>query len=255
MTRFDLNGARTVITGAGGHIGQALVRAFAGAGASVVACDVEGADLSAPGIAECHNFDLRDASAVAEAAAAITAGGAPQIVVSNAGWTRADTMDETTTDIISDEMDRNFTGASKLTLALLPGMRALTGDRAFVFISSVNGLTHHGNPPYSAAKAALLAWMRAIAVEEGRHGIRANAVTPASVRTHAWDYRIERDPDVIERVSTLYPLGRLVTPEEVAQTALFLASPMASGITGSTLSVDAGLMAGNLPFINILRQD
>lgn len=253
MTAFDLDGARTVITGAGGHIGRALTRAFAEAGAQVVACDVPGADLSAPGIAGRHLFDLRDTDAVLAAAAAITAGGAPRIVVSNAGWTRADTMDEVTQEAIGDEMDRNFTGAARLTRALLPGMRALPGDRAFVFIASVNGLTHHGNPPYSAAKAALLAWMRALAVEEGRYGIRANAVAPASVRTHAWDYRIERDPGVMERVTKLYPLGRLVTVEEVARTALFLASPMASGITGSTLAVDAGLMAGNLPFLDILR--
>lgn len=250
---FELNGARTVITGAGGHIGQSLVQAFADAGAQVVACDVDGADLSAPGIAERHLFDLRDEAAVLAAADAIIAGGAPSIVVSNAGWTRADTMDETTSGIITDEMERNFTGAARLTRALLPGMRDLPGNRAFVFISSVNGLTHHGNPPYSAAKAALLAWMRAIAVEEGQYGIRANAVAPASVRTHAWDYRIERAPDVMDRVTKLYPLGRLVTPQEVARTALFLASPLASGITGSTLAVDAGLMAGNLPFLDILR--
>lgn len=253
MTPLDLDGARTVITGAGGHIGQALTRIFAEAGARVIACDVAGADLTAPGITERHHFDLRDPDAVVAAADAITAGGAPQIVISNAGWTRADTMDEVTQDIIPDEMDRNFTGAARLTRALLPGMRDLPGNRAFVFVASVNGLTHHGNPPYSAAKAALLAWMRAIAVEEGRYGIRANAVAPASVRTHAWDYRLERDPSVIERVSKLYPLGRLVTPDEVARSALFLASPMASGITGSTLAVDAGLMAGNLPFLDILR--
>lgn len=253
MTAFDLDGARTVITGAGGHIGQALTRVFSDAGARVIACDLPGADLSGAGIAERHTFDLRDADAVAQAAAAIIAGGAPQIVISNAGWTRADTMDQVTEEIIGDEMDRNFTGAARFTRALVPGMRALEGNRAFVFVSSVNGLTHHGNPPYSAAKAALLAWMRAIAVEEGQYGIRANAVAPASVRTHAWDYRIERAPDVMDRVTKLYPLGRLVTPQEVARTALFLASPLASGITGSTLAVDAGLMAGNLPFLDILR--
>lgn len=253
MTVFDLDGARTVITGAGGHIGQALVRNFAAAGAQVVACDVEGADLSAPGIAESHRFDLRDEAAILATAEAITAGGPPAVVISNAGWTRADTMDEVTSPIITDEMERNFTGAARLTRALLPAMREATGNRAFVFISSVNGLTHHGNPPYSAAKAALLAWMRAIAVEEGQYGIRANAVAPASVRTHAWDYRIERDPGVMDRLNRLYPLGRLVTVDEVARTALFLASPLASGITGSTLAVDAGLMAGNLPFLDVIR--
>lgn len=131
-------------------------------------------------------------------------------------------------------------------------MRALSGNRAFVMISSVNALTHHGNPAYSAAKAALLAWMRAIAVEEGKFGIRANAVIPASIRTAAWDYRLQADPAVLDRLGAIYPLGRIVTTQEVANAVAFLASPMASGITGTTLTVDAGLMAGNLPFLQAI---
>jgi NAD(P)-dependent dehydrogenase (short-subunit alcohol dehydrogenase family) len=70
------------------------------------------------------------------------------------------------------------------------------------------------------------------------------------VRTPAWDHRIERAPDLLQRVLPHYPLGRLVTPDEVARTALFLASDAASGITGAVLTVDAGLTAGNLRFIN-----
>ena len=247
-----LAGARVVITGAGGGIGGALVAGFADVGAQVVACDLPGGDLTAPGIAERHVFDLRDGAAVDAATAAILAGGAPRVVVSNAGWTRAETLAATTPDALDDEMARNFTGAARLTLGLLPLMRALPGDRAVVAVSSVNALSHHGNPAYSAAKAALLAWVRAIAVEEGRHGLRANAVVPASVRTNAWDHRLKADPGVLDRVSALYPLGRIVTPEEVAQAVLFLASPAASGITGTTLAVDAGLMAGNLPFLEAI---
>lgn len=249
---IDLQGARTVITGAGGDIGGALVAAFAAAGARIVACDVAGADLTRAGIVERHHFDLRDASACAGAAAAILAGGPPRIVVSNAGWTRADTLDQTTADGIEDEMAANYTGAAQLTLVLSRAMRALPGDKAMTFVSSINALGHHGNPPYSAAKAALLAWMRALAVEEGRHGLRANAVTPASVRTRGWGYRLQADPTVLDRVSSLYPLGRIVTTQEVANTVLFLSSPLASGITGSTICVDAGLMAGNLSFLGAI---
>ena len=119
--------------------------------------------------------------------------------------------------------------------------------RNFVFISSVNALTHFGNPAYSAAKAAGMAWIRALAVEEGRHGIRANSVVPATTHTDAWNKRLESDPGILDRLSKLYPLNRLVTPKEVANAALFLASPLASGITGSAITVDAGLSAGNLP--------
>ncbi len=244
---------RVVVTGAGGGIGAVLTARLAALGATVVACDVEGADLSAPHITERHVFDLRDAESIAAAAREILADGPPAIVISNAGWTRQDTLEQTTPTGIDDELQVNFTGAAHLTHALLPAMRAESGNRAFVFLASVNALTHHGNPAYSAAKAALLAWMRGLAVEEGKHGIRANAVIPASVRTNAWVYRLAADPTVMDRVAALYPLGRIVTPDEVANAVLFLASPAASGITGTSLTVDAGLMAGNLPFLDAIR--
>lgn len=249
---IEFRGRRVIITGAGGGVGQSLTRRFADLGADVVACDVEGADLSAAHIAEHHHFDLRDAAGLADAAAQIIAGGAPSVVISNAGWTRQDTMAATTPDGITDELDRNFTGAALFTYALLPAMRQAAGDRAFVFVSSVNALTHHGNPAYSAAKAALLAWMRALAVEEGRYGIRANGVIPASIRTKAWDHRLASDPSMMDRLSQIYPLRRIVTTDEVANAVAFLGSTAASGITGTTLTVDAGLMAGNLPFLDII---
>lgn len=240
-----------MITGAGGGVGSALTAAFAQAGAQVVACDVEGADLSARHIAERHRFDLRDGAAVARAVEAILAGGTPSVIVSNAGWTRAEVLDSVTPAVLAEEMERNFTGAALMTHGFLPALRA-AGGGAFVFIASVNALSHHGNPAYSAAKAALLAWMRALAAEEGRNGIRANAVVPASIRTSAWDHRLAADPAILDKLARIYPLGRIVTTAEVANAVLFLASPLASGITGTALNVDAGLMAANLPFLDAI---
>lgn len=251
MTGFE--GQRIVITGAGGGVGQALTAAFAAMGGTVVACDVKGTDLAAPHIAEAHHFDLRDTAAMAQIAASIEENGAPSIVVLNAGRTRQETLEQTTAQGLIDEMNLNFTGTALLTHALLPQMRRMSGNRAFVFVSSVNALAHHGNPAYSAAKAAGLAWMRALAVEEGPHGMRANAVVPGSIRTHAWDHRLQNDPDLLEKISALFPLGRLVSIGEVAAAVTFLASAAASGITGTTLNVDAGLAAGNLPFLDAIR--
>ena len=83
--------------------------------------------------------------------------------------------------------------------------------------------------------------MRAIATEEGKNGIRANAVVPGSIKTPAWAHRIKENPAILDAVSRLYPLGRLVEPVEVANTVAFLASPLASGITGAAIPVDAGI--------------
>lgn len=251
MTGFQ--DRRVVITGAGGGVGSALTSAFSDLGAYVVACDIEGVDLTSPDIAEAHHFDQRDEGEIANAAEAITSQGAPSVVVLNAGRSRVETLEQTTPEGIIEELNMNLAGAALLTHALLPGMRELSGDRAFVFVASVNAFAHHGNPVYSAAKSGLLAWMRAIAVEEGAYGIRANAVAPGSILTNAWDHRLKANPDLLSQVNALYPLGRIVTTTEVAAAVTFLASAAASGITGVTLNVDAGLTAGNLPFLDTIR--
>lgn len=249
---FGLEGKRVVITGAGGGIGAALVAEFACHGARVVACDMDAATLPAEGVTEVHRFDLRDRAATLAATGAILADGVPDVVVSNAGRTRAETMDQVTPEALEEEMTLNFRAAADLTTAFLQAMRARPDGAAFVLISSVNAIRHFGNPVYSAAKAALCAWARAIAAEEGVHGIRANVVAPGSVRTPSWDHRLARDPTLAERVARLYPIGRLVQPEEVARATAFLASPLASGITGVTLPVDGGVSSSYLPFIREL---
>lgn len=246
---LDLTGQKAVVTGAGGGLGTALCAALAEAGAQVTGCDIEGPEVSAD---EILRFDQRDPATIASAAAAILDHGAPDILILNAGWTRAETLRTVTPEALGEELNGNFGGAARFSLHLLPAMRVRGG--AIVSIASVNALSHFGNPAYSAAKASLLAWTRAIAVEEGPHAIRANAVIPASIRTGAWEARLAKDPEILARLSKLYPLGRIVTPQEVTNAALFLASPLASGITGTTLTVDAGLMAGNLPFLDALRE-
>ena len=128
--------------------------------------------------------------------------------------------------------------------AVLPSM--IERKRGVIVnITSVNGLSALGNEAYSAAKAGVINLTQGIAVRYGHHGIRCNAIAPGTIRTPIWQERIDRDPVVFQRLVKWYPLGRVGEPEDIANAAMFLASEEASWITGTVLTVDGGLLAGN----------
>ncbi|OCC03851.1 SDR family oxidoreductase [Labrys sp. WJW] len=246
---FGLAGRHVLLTGAGGGIGRAMIEAFLRAGATVSGADRDGSLLESLPLQHRLVFDLTDARACSEAIAGLVAeGSVPDILVNNAGFTRAETLGDVDEAVWDSELAINLTGAFHVTRPVMAAM-AVRGSGSVVFVASVNGLGHYGNPAYSAAKAGLIAYAKSIAVEAGRDGIRANVVCPGSVRTPAWDHRLAKDPAILEDVVSHYPLGRMVRPEDVANTAVFLASPLAAGVTGAVLPVDGGLTAGNLRFV------
>lgn len=247
---MELKDKRVVITGAGGGIGASLVKAFADQGAFVIACDRAAATDEPIAPHHLEVFDLLNPAAIGKAAENIIAKfGAPDCLINNAGWTRAELMEDVTPEVIERELQLNLAGVMQFTQEFLPAMVERKSG-SIVFVSSVNAGLHFGNAVYAAAKAGIEAYARAIAVEYGEHGIRANVIRPGSTRTHAWDHRLAVEPHLLAQVTRLYALKRMVTPEEVANAVLFLASPMASGITGVTLAVDAGATAGFMPFID-----
>lgn len=249
MTEGEFHGKKVLITGAGGGLGATFVETFEKRGADLILCD-QSADLLAGFSWPTYGFDLLDRASITETAQAILAReGTPDIVINNAGWTRAETMATTGTDEIEAEIRLNLTGVVTFANLLLAGM-ARRGSGALVFISSVNALVHVGNPSYSAAKAGINAFSRAVAVEYGRKGIRSNVVCPGSIKTPAWAHRLQKDPQIMDQLKRIYPLERIVEAREVAETVAFLASDRASGITGTVLPVDCGLTAGYLPFID-----
>jgi meso-butanediol dehydrogenase/(S,S)-butanediol dehydrogenase/diacetyl reductase len=241
-----------IVTGGGSGIGRAIVLRFADAGARVAVVDVA-ADRVAAVTAEVLAAGGQALPIVADLA---TIDAAAQVVATTvATWSAIDVLvncaaiSEGTgiVDLDPAVWDRNMAidlrAPFLLMRAAIPHMVAARRG-AIVNISSVNGLLAFGEYPYSAAKAGLLSLTQNAAVEFGPAGIRVNAICPGTVRTPIWNARLAVAPDIFERLAPWYPLGRIAEPEEIASTALFLASDEASFVTGATLVVDGGLTAG-----------
>ncbi len=248
-----LAGKVVMITGAAGGIGRELAKRFGERGAAIAALDKKAdvvafaSELLQSGItAHGEIADISDADQVARAVAAFRdAFGAISILVNNAGFSARATLEASTPETWRSDVDLNLNGAFNCAHAVLPDMKAARAG-AIVNISSVNGLSALGDPAYSAAKAGLINYTKALAMEYGRFDIRANAICPGTVRTPIWDHRVKRNPKVLKELERWYPLRRVVEPEEVAKVALFLASDEASAVTGVVLPVDCGLSAGNI---------
>jgi NAD(P)-dependent dehydrogenase (short-subunit alcohol dehydrogenase family) len=248
----DFSGKTVLITGAAGGIGQVLCRHFADHQAAIIALDqadlvIElAADLRSMGA--CAEAVVADISDRAQVRAAIAQGvdalGTVDILINNAAIAVAGTLAKTTAAIWNKEIAVDLNGAYYCVEAVIAPMQQ-NNNGAIVTISSVNALTALGNPAYSAAKAALISFTQSLALEYGRFGIRANVVCPGTVQTPAWKERMEQQPDIFEKLKKWYPLGRIAEPIDIAKAAAFLASDDARVITGSVLTVDAGLMAGN----------
>ena len=232
-----------IVTGGAGDIGQAIARRLAATHAGVLLVDRDraGAEAAAAAIgARAAACDVTDPAALA----ALAAGdhGPVSTLVNNAGAARAASLGATTPEAWAADRALNLDAAWFAFEAFRPALLASRGS--VVNIASVNGLGVFGHPAYSAAKAGMIHLTRLIAVEYGRHGIRANAVAPGTVATRAWEARRAANPRVMEEAAAHYPLGRVATPDDVAAAIAFLAGPDAAAITGVCLPVDCGLTAG-----------
>lgn len=248
------NMARTVlITGAGGGIGRRLVYRFVSLGDTVLALDLSEEKLNLVS-AECagtagsvHKVvaDIRSAGPLADVLhAAMAECGGIEVLVANAGGASAATVRQTTVESWHRDVDLNLNGTMYTIQAVLPGMVAKKAGNITV-IGSVNAILALGHPAYSTAKAGLISYVKSLATELGPVGIRANIILPGTVKTPVWQDRLKRNPAAFDQLIKWYPLGRIVEPDDIAEAAIFLASPAAKAITGVVLPVDCGLLAGN----------
>ena len=258
----ELQGKVALITGAAGGIGRAVLEALAGAGAAVVAFDIDG-DGAADAVAGLGDTaiavggDVTSEAAVARAfAEAVAAFGGLDIVVSNAGIASSAAIGETTLA----EWERNQavlgTGYFLVAREAFRVMEAQGVGGAIVFVASKNALVAGRNASaYSSAKAAELHLARCLAEEGGAAGIRVNTVNPDAVLqgSRIWDssWRTERaasygiEPDELEEhYRKRTTLGVNVLPADIAQAVLHFASAARSGkSTGNLLNVDGGVAA------------
>ncbi|MFG2517973.1 SDR family NAD(P)-dependent oxidoreductase [Streptomyces sp. NPDC048527] len=253
--RFDLTGKVALITGAAGGIGRVTATRLAREGASVVVTDIDERgckDLAGELTAQGHRalgvaMDVTDNAGVATAVAtAASTFGPVDLLVNNAivACPIPPKLHEAPTSLWDTDLDVIVKGAVRCCQSVLPSMMARrTG--VIVNLVSVNAFAFYGHPSYSAAKAALVSFTRSLAVEYGPYGIRANAVNPGTIRTAAWAEQEAKDSTVFDALAQWYPLGRVGEPDDVAASVCFLASGSAAWITGSVLTVDGGLTAGN----------
>lgn len=250
-----------LITGASGGIGRALCQAFVDAGDFVFAQDREAEQLQAlveklgPHRSCAVAADLTNSQALRAALSEQTKQhGDIHVLVANAGAAEALTLQTTTEESWKKDMDLNLNGTFHSVEAVRTAMQT-AGKGNIVIIGSVNGMTSFGHPAYSVAKAGLISYTKALAMEFGKFGIRANMVCPGTVKTQAWQARVDKNPQVFEDLKKWYPLRDFATPQDIADAVIFLTSDAARVITGVVLPVDGGLMAGNQVFARELTQE
>lgn len=243
---IDFTGRKAIVCGGSRGIGRAIALGLAAGGADVSICargaetlERTRAELAAHGRkAHAAPVDLADAAAikayVAEAASAL--GGIDVLVNNASAFGSADDEAAWVSSLAVDML-----AIVHATQAALPFLIESKGS--VVNTSSISALRAAARqPPYGAIKAAVIHYTNTQAAMYAGSGVRVNGIAPGSIEFPGgvWDRRKSDNPKLYGSVLRSIPFGRLGTPEEVANVALFLASPLASWVTGQTIVVDGG---------------
>ncbi len=244
---FRLDGQVALVTGASRGIGAAVAEALAAAGAYVIgtATTAEGAAAISERLKERGEgqvLDVTDAAAAAQLVEAIERAHGPlAILVNNAGITRDNLALRMKDDEWQAVLDTNLTAAFRLSRLVMRGMMKARYGRIINITSVIGSIGNAGQANYAAAKAGLAGLSRALARELGSRNITVNCVAPGFIETDMTKALSEAQRQAL---LANVPLVRFGAPQEVANAVLFLASPAASYVTGTTLHVNGGMYMG-----------
>jgi len=245
----EIDGSIALVTGAAGGIGRCISARLAAAGLSLALVDIDGdaaeallAELGAKGVAIAADLsvpeDVRTAATEAEERL-----GPLDILVNNAGISGVGPP-KPSVDTPLEEWEKvlavNVTAPFLFCQAVLPGM-VERGRGTILNVSSMAGLLSlPGRISYAASKAALISVTKTLALECARSGVRINAICPSWADTPFIAARMAQ-PELRSQVEATIPVGRVATPDEIADVALFLLSPASRYMTGSAVVVDGGM--------------
>jgi meso-butanediol dehydrogenase / (S,S)-butanediol dehydrogenase / diacetyl reductase len=254
-------GKVVLVTGAALGVGAAISTVFAEEGAAVglididekaLASTVDGINEACPGRAVAFPGDVRDGDVSRNAVARLVEEfGGLDVLINNAGVVRYGFLPSFEEEDWDYVFDINIKAMYRTARVSIPEMRK-RGGGAIINLASVQAYySHKGAVAYSASKGSVVAFSRALALDHARQGIRVCAIAPGSVRTPMLLDSARRanpeDPDAaLAQFAESHPIGRLIEPRDIANVAVFLASDKAGAMTGATVLVDGGLIAGTI---------
>ncbi|HYH57624.1 MAG TPA: SDR family oxidoreductase [Thermoleophilaceae bacterium] len=241
--RFE--GKTALVTGGGSGIGAATCRRLAAEGAHVAVTDMnlESARAVAAEVSgDAYELDVRAADSIKTAVDAI---GQIDVLVNNAGTDAFGFFINSTPEMWDLVIGVNLVGVLAVTHAVLPGMQEQAGGSIVNIASEAGRVGSPGSATYSAAKAGVIGFTKAIARESARYRVRCNAIAPGPIETPllmaAPEYLGELGERLVRGMVSRTALGRIGQPEEVAAAVAYLASEEAAYVTGETIGVSGGL--------------